>query len=106
MRGMLDGMRGARVLPARLTTRSSQRIRMKRAGLAKRTQEPHCGAQAGSCRTPSRQNLPLCWPADFVATTVMSFEHIAIIGAGAWGTALANAIARAGRSVLLAARNR
>jgi glycerol-3-phosphate dehydrogenase (NAD(P)+) len=40
------------------------------------------------------------------AITVMSFEHIAIIGAGAWGTALANAISRAGRAVLLAARDR
>src|SRR5262249_60897715 len=29
----------------------------------------------------------------------------AVVGAGAWGIALANAIARAGRSVLLAARN-
>src|SRR5262245_54447883 len=34
----------------------------------------------------------------------MTFDRIAVIGAGAWGTALANAIARAGRSVLLAAR--
>jgi glycerol-3-phosphate dehydrogenase (NAD(P)+) len=36
----------------------------------------------------------------------MSFDHIAVVGAGAWGTALANAIARAGRAVLLAARDR
>jgi len=36
----------------------------------------------------------------------MSFEHIAVVGAGAWGTALANTIARAGRPVLLAARDR
>jgi glycerol-3-phosphate dehydrogenase (NAD(P)+) len=36
----------------------------------------------------------------------MSFEHIAIVGAGAWGSALANAIARAGRGVLLVARDR
>ena len=35
----------------------------------------------------------------------MTFERIAVIGAGAWGTALANAIARAGRPVLLAARD-
>jgi len=34
----------------------------------------------------------------------MAFEHIAVIGAGAWGCALANVIARAGRSVTLAAR--
>jgi glycerol-3-phosphate dehydrogenase len=31
----------------------------------------------------------------------MIFEHIAIVGAGAWGTALANVIARTGRPVLL-----
>ena len=36
----------------------------------------------------------------------MSFDHIAVVGAGAWGTALANVIARAGRAVLLAARDR
>jgi len=36
----------------------------------------------------------------------MSFERIAIVGAGAWGTALANVIAHAGRAVLLAARDR
>src|SRR5262245_22600636 len=36
----------------------------------------------------------------------MSFERIAVVGAGAWGTALANAIARAGRRVTLAARDR
>jgi glycerol-3-phosphate dehydrogenase (NAD(P)+) len=36
----------------------------------------------------------------------MSFERIAVVGAGAWGSALANTIARAGRAVLLAARDR
>jgi glycerol-3-phosphate dehydrogenase (NAD(P)+) len=35
----------------------------------------------------------------------MSFDRIAIIGAGAWGAALANAVARAGRSVTLVARD-
>ena len=35
----------------------------------------------------------------------MTFERIAVIGAGAWGCALANVIARAGRTVTLAARN-
>lgn len=35
----------------------------------------------------------------------MSFERIAVIGAGAWGIALANALARAGRSVTLWARD-
>ena len=34
----------------------------------------------------------------------MAFEHIAVIGAGAWGCALANVITRAGRVVTLAAR--
>src|SRR5258708_10512636 len=36
----------------------------------------------------------------------MTFDRIAVVGAGAWGTALANAIARAGRAVLLATRDR
>jgi glycerol-3-phosphate dehydrogenase (NAD(P)+) len=36
----------------------------------------------------------------------MSFDHVAIVGAGAWGTALASVIARAGRNVLLATRER
>jgi glycerol-3-phosphate dehydrogenase (NAD(P)+) len=35
----------------------------------------------------------------------MGFERIAIVGAGAWGTALANAVARAGRTVTLASRD-
>jgi len=34
----------------------------------------------------------------------MSFDKIAVVGAGAWGVALANVITRAGRSVMLAAR--
>jgi glycerol-3-phosphate dehydrogenase (NAD(P)+) len=36
----------------------------------------------------------------------MGFERIAIVGAGAWGTALAHAVARAGRTVTLASRDR
>jgi glycerol-3-phosphate dehydrogenase (NAD(P)+) len=36
----------------------------------------------------------------------MTFDRIAVVGAGAWGTALATVIARAGRPVLLAARDR
>jgi glycerol-3-phosphate dehydrogenase (NAD(P)+) len=35
----------------------------------------------------------------------MAFERIAIVGAGAWGTALANAMARAGRTVTLVGRD-
>ena len=34
-----------------------------------------------------------------------AFDTIAVVGAGAWGTALANAAARAGRNVLLLARD-
>ncbi|MEA2906342.1 MAG: glycerol-3-phosphate dehydrogenase [Alphaproteobacteria bacterium] len=34
----------------------------------------------------------------------MTLEHVAVIGAGAWGSALANVIARAGRTVTLCAR--
>jgi glycerol-3-phosphate dehydrogenase (NAD(P)+) len=36
----------------------------------------------------------------------MTFDRIAVVGAGAWGCALANVIARAGRNVLLASRDR
>ena len=36
----------------------------------------------------------------------MTFDRIAILGAGAWGTALANALTRAGRVVTLCARDR
>jgi glycerol-3-phosphate dehydrogenase (NAD(P)+) len=36
----------------------------------------------------------------------MIAERVAVVGAGAWGTALANAIARAGRTVTLLARDR
>ncbi|MEO6396025.1 MAG: NAD(P)H-dependent glycerol-3-phosphate dehydrogenase [Devosia sp.] len=36
----------------------------------------------------------------------MEFEHIAVIGAGAWGTALAQAAAMAGRRVILIGRER
>jgi glycerol-3-phosphate dehydrogenase (NAD(P)+) len=35
----------------------------------------------------------------------MALDHIAVVGAGAWGTALANAAARAGRTVTLIARD-
>src|SRR5471030_341753 len=34
-----------------------------------------------------------------------SYQSISVIGAGAWGTALANAAARAGRDVVLYARD-
>jgi glycerol-3-phosphate dehydrogenase (NAD(P)+) len=35
----------------------------------------------------------------------MAFDHIVVLGAGAWGTALANVVARAGRGVTLWARD-
>src|SRR3954454_24465194 len=39
------------------------------------------------------------------ATAMASYTSVAVIGAGAWGTALASIAARAGRSVMLYARN-
>jgi len=36
----------------------------------------------------------------------MTFDRIAVVGAGAWGSALANTLARAGREVTLFARDR
>ena len=36
----------------------------------------------------------------------MTLDHIAVVGAGAWGIALAGVIARAGRAVVLATRDR
>jgi glycerol-3-phosphate dehydrogenase (NAD(P)+) len=36
----------------------------------------------------------------------MTFQYVAVVGGGAWGTALANVITRAGRNVLLATRDR
>jgi glycerol-3-phosphate dehydrogenase (NAD(P)+) len=36
----------------------------------------------------------------------MKFDRVAVIGAGAWGTALANVLTRAGREVTLCARDR
>src|SRR5258707_7448372 len=35
----------------------------------------------------------------------MAFDHIAVFGAGAWGTALANLAAQSGRTVTLWARD-
>src|SRR4029077_4665622 len=47
--------------------------------------------------------LPSC---DCSTGRPMAFDRIAVVGAGAWGCALANVIARAGRPVLLATRDR
>jgi glycerol-3-phosphate dehydrogenase (NAD(P)+) len=40
-----------------------------------------------------------------MSNAMASFRFIAVVGAGAWGTALANAAARAGREVMLVARD-
>ena len=47
------------------------------------------------------------WPLDpaFAEVTAVSLARIAVVGAGAWGTALANCAARAGREVTLWARD-
>src|ERR1700710_3143469 len=39
------------------------------------------------------------------ATAMVSYNSVAVIGAGAWGTALASVAARAGRDVMLYARS-
>src|SRR5262249_6221103 len=55
-----------------------------------------------SRRSSSRRCARIKWN----ARPSVTFDHIAVVGAGAWGTALANVIAHAGRPVLLAARDR
>src|SRR5690349_19618787 len=61
----------------------------------------HRRTRAGHCPIWSRAQRPrrAKW------FEPMSFDKIAVIGAGAWGVALANVITRAGRSVTLAARD-
>src|ERR1700738_4250300 len=49
---------------------------------------PVCGEREQSCGQP-----------------MLSFKSVAVIGAGAWGTALASVAARAGRDVILYARS-
>src|SRR5450755_849428 len=77
--------RGARTAPrsGRASSRSGRAARGSRARTA-------AGAGSPRARLTGRR---------------MEFERIAIVGAGAWGTALANAIARAGRSVTLVGRD-
>jgi glycerol-3-phosphate dehydrogenase (NAD(P)+) len=48
--------------------------------------------------------MPTAAP-DFEGPSMTAFNSIAVIGAGAWGTALAGVAARAGRNVILCARN-
>src|SRR3954466_11951478 len=66
---------------------------------------PH-PARAG-CSTkmpPRRRNSPIPAPS-FSEGAMPSYNSVAVIGAGAWGTALASVAARAGRDVILYARN-
>src|SRR4051794_10999576 len=54
--------------------------------------------RAGEIRQQPREALAK-------ATAMAPYNSVAVIGAGAWGTALASVAARAGRSVVLYARN-
>src|SRR6185295_11169578 len=56
------------------------------------------------CSTPTRRHPPDL-PTAAQAFEMPSFNSVAVIGAGAWGTALAAVAARAGRSVTLHARS-
>src|SRR5215207_2724011 len=60
-------------------------------------------ARAG-CSTPTRPRRPAS-PTHAQDSDMASFNSVAVIGAGSWGTALAGAAARAGRDVTLYARN-
>ena len=62
-------------------------------------------AEDRSGEGPLTHNLPYT-SSDGSIENHMAFDRIAVVGAGAWGCALANVIARAGRPVLLAARDR
>src|SRR6195952_3087150 len=53
---------------------------------------------------PRRRNSPTPAP-NFSEGAMPSHHSVAVIGAGAWGTALASVAARAGRDVMLYARN-
>src|SRR5437660_7743121 len=53
-----------------------------------------------------RRRRPRRGPSSTTDGSAMGFERIAIVGAGAWGTALAHAVARSGRAVTLASRDR
>jgi glycerol-3-phosphate dehydrogenase (NAD(P)+) len=64
---------------------------------------------SGKRRRRSRRLLSLTCPrnrqAFYESRAVTLFQDIAVVGAGAWGTALANAAARAGRNVTLITRD-
>src|SRR4030088_1220010 len=53
---------------------------------------------------PRRRNSPTAAPS-FSEGAMPSYKSVAVIGAGAWGTALASVAARAGRDVVLYARS-
>src|SRR3569832_302793 len=62
---------------------------------------------SAGCSTPApprRLATPIPAP-DFVRPSMTAFNSIAVIGAGAWGTARAGVAARAGRKVILCARS-
>src|SRR3954447_7568091 len=61
-------------------------------------------ARAG-CSTPMRPRRPLSPTPAPAFKPMPSLNSVAVVGAGAWGTALAGVAARAGREVLLYARS-
>ena len=79
--------RAARALAARRCARA-----------AARPTDPPLRAGRGAAAAQARPSQP-------DRRGAMGLERIAIVGAGAWGTALANALARAGRSVTLVGRD-
>src|SRR5260370_39311213 len=68
---------------------------------------PHPARAGCSMQTPRRrQAFPTPARVSSGRSTAMpSFKTVAVIGAGAWGTALAGVAARAGRDVVLFARS-
>src|SRR5258705_10902549 len=68
---------------------------------------PH-PARAGCSRPTPRRRRDFPIPVRVISgrsTAMPSFKTVAVIGAGAWGTALAGVAARAGRDVVLYARS-
>src|SRR5258707_6558485 len=68
---------------------------------------PHPARAGCSMPTPRRRwDFPTPVPVISGRSTAMpSFKSVSVIGAGAWGTALAGVAARAGRDVILRARS-
>src|SRR5258705_2881202 len=68
---------------------------------------PH-PARAGCSRPTPRRRRDYTMPVRVISgrsTAMPSFKSVGVIGAGAWGTALAGVAARAGRDVVLYARS-